>query len=52
MLIRTAEDAEGIVAFMSRDGIWYSGGALVQNSMNVLGVVPTEWCEPQGEKRL
>jgi hypothetical protein len=52
VLIRTAEDADTIVAFLSRDGVWYSGGALVQNSMNVLGVIPIEWCEPQGEQRL
>ena len=52
VLIRTADDAEAIVAFLSRDHVWYSGGALVQNSTNVLGAIPVEWCEPQGEKRL
>ena len=52
VLIRTAEDAEAQVAFLSRDGVWYSGGALVQNSTSVLGIIPTEWCEPQGEQRL
>ena len=52
VLIRSADDAEPSVAFLGRDGLWYSGGALVQNSMNILGVRPLEWCEPQGDDKL
>lgn len=48
VLVRTAEDDEPVVAFLSAEKIWYSGGALVQNSMTLLGATPMEWCEPQG----
>lgn len=52
VLVRTVEDAEPIVAFLSAERIWYAGGALVQNSSTLLGATPTEWCEPDGEDRL
>lgn len=48
VLVRTAEDDEPVVAFLSAEKIWYSGGALVQNSMTLLGATPMEWGEPQG----
>ena len=52
VLVRTAEDEEPVVAFLSAENIWYSGGALVQNSMTLLGATPMEWCEPQGQDSL
>jgi len=52
ILVRTIEGDAPVVAFLSNEQIWYSGGALVQNSTTVLGATPTEWCEPQGEDRL
>lgn len=52
LLVRTAESEEAIVAFLSRDGIWYSGGALVQNSTTLLSRTPVEWCEPSGDEHL
>jgi hypothetical protein len=52
VLVRTAEDKEPIVAFLSAEGIWYAGGALVQNSTTLLGAAPTEWCEPDGAEQL
>lgn len=52
VLVRTAGDLEPIVAFLSAEGLWYSGGALVQNSTTLLGAIPTEWCEPEGSERL
>jgi hypothetical protein len=52
VLVRTAEDTEPLVAFLSADGIWYAGGALVQNSTTLLGAAPTEWCEPDGVEQL
>lgn len=52
VLVRTMEGDEPIVAFLSAEKIWYSGGALVQNSSTLLGATPTEWCEPDGDARL
>lgn len=52
VLVRTIEDDLPIVAFLSAEKIWYAGGALVQNSMTLLGATPVEWCEPDGEDRL
>lgn len=52
VLVRTAEGEEPIIAFLSADAIWYSGGALVQNSTTLLGASPVEWCEPAGQARL
>ena len=52
VLVRTAENDTPIVAFLSPDKIWYAGGALVQNSMTLLGATPTEWCEPEGPETL
>jgi hypothetical protein len=52
VLIRTTEDEDPVIAFLTADNVWYSGGALVQNSVTVLGAIPTEWCEPDGEERL
>ena len=52
VLVRTVEGEEAIVAFLGPDGIWYTGGALVQSSMTVLGATPTAWCEPEGEAGL
>jgi hypothetical protein len=52
VLVRTTDDHEPLVAFMGAGNVWYAGGALVQNSMNVLPKAPTEWCEPDGEERL
>jgi len=49
---RTAENDTPVVAFLSPDEIWYAGGALVQNSMTLLGATPTEWCEPEGPETL
>jgi hypothetical protein len=52
VLVRTKEDDEPIIAFLSSEKIWYAGGALVQSSMTVLGATPTEWCEPSGDAAL
>jgi hypothetical protein len=52
VLIRTTDSDEPVIAFLTADNVWYSGGALVQNSDTVLGAVPTQWCEPDGEERL
>jgi hypothetical protein len=52
VLIRTTENDEPVIAFLTADNVWYSGGALVQNSATVLGAVPTQWCEPDGEESL
>lgn len=52
VLVRTVEGDEPVVAFLSSEGIWYGGGAMVQNSSTLLGATPTEWCEPAGEDRL
>ncbi|KQU56918.1 hypothetical protein ASG67_17515 [Sphingomonas sp. Leaf339] len=52
VLVRTEEDAEPVVAFLSAERIWYAGGALVQNSSTLLGATPIEWCEPGGDDRL
>lgn len=52
LLVRTIEDEEPIVAFLSADGLWYAGGALVQNSMMLLAATPIAWCEPEGTERL
>jgi hypothetical protein len=48
ILIRTMEGDEPIVAFLSADAIWYSGGALVQAATTLLGATPTEWRESDG----
>jgi hypothetical protein len=50
--VRTAEDDAAIVAFLAPDGVWYEGGALVQNSSSLLAATPLEWCEPQGDQSL
>lgn len=50
--IRTAEDDTPIIAFLGSDGVWYAGGALVQNSTNILAGSPVEWCEPDGDQTL
>jgi hypothetical protein len=52
VLVRINGHEEPVVAFQTTDRVWYSGGALVQNSNTVLGATPTEWCEPEGEERL
>lgn len=52
VLIRTTDNEEPVIAFLSVNNVWYSGGALVQNSASVLGAIPTEWCEPDGEDLL
>ena len=52
VLVRTVEEEEASIAFLSPEGIWYAGGALVQSSMTVLGATPTEWCEPRGDAGL
>ena len=52
VLIRTREGEEPVVAFLSKDNVWYAGGALVQNSTTLLAATPTEWCEPGGDDRL
>lgn len=52
LLVRTAESEDAIVAFLSKDGLWYSGGALVQNSTTLLSRTPMEWCEPGGDGHL
>jgi hypothetical protein len=52
VLVRTTGHEKPVVAFQTTDQVWYSGGALVQNSMTVLGATPIEWCEPDGEERL
>jgi hypothetical protein len=40
VLIRTTDSDEPVIAFLTADNVWYSGGALVQNSDTVLGAVP------------
>jgi hypothetical protein len=50
--VRTAEDEAAVVAFLGPDAAWYAGGALVQNSTNILAATPLEWCEPDGEQSL
>ncbi len=52
VLVRTVEGEDATIAFLSPEGIWYAGGALVQSSMTVLGATPTEWCEPSGDAGL
>lgn len=52
VLVRTVEGDSPQVAFLTPEGIWYAGGALVQSSATILGATPTEWCEPQGEDKL
>lgn len=52
ILVRTVEHEKPVVAFLSAENIWYSGGALVQNSRTLLGAIPTEWCEPDGRESL
>ncbi len=52
LLVRTAESADPIVAFLGSDGIWYEGGALVQSAATLLAATPVEWCEPDGNERL
>jgi hypothetical protein len=50
--VRTVEDEGAIVAFLGPDGVWYAGGALVQNSANLLIATPIEWCEPEDDQSL
>jgi hypothetical protein len=52
LLIRTAENSDPVVAFLSADGIWYAGGALVQSAGTLLDATPLEWCEPSGRDTL
>jgi len=52
VLVRTAENDAPVIAFLSPNKIWYAGGALLQNSMTLLGATPTEWCEPEGPETL
>jgi hypothetical protein len=52
VLVRTTANEKPVVAFLSANNVWFSGGALVQNSMTVLGKPPIEWCEPDGEESL
>ena len=42
VLVRTKEDSEPTIAFLSPEQIWYAGGALVQSSATLLGATPTE----------
>lgn len=46
VLVRTKEGDGAVEAFLTQEGVWYSGGAMVQNSMTLLAATPTEWCEP------
>ncbi|PXA85832.1 hypothetical protein DMC47_36615 [Nostoc sp. 3335mG] len=50
--VRIAESDEPVVAFLAADGAWYSGGALVQSAVTLLGATPIAWCEPGGEDAL
>jgi hypothetical protein len=51
-MIRTTEHDDPLIAFLSADGVWHKGGALVQTAGTVLAATPTEWCEPTGEAAL
>jgi len=50
--VRTDEDDAAVVAFLGSDGAWYAGGALVQNTTNLLAAAPVEWCDPENDQRL
>ncbi len=52
VLVRTVETDKPVIAFLSTDGVWYEGGALVATASTVLGATPTEWCEPRGDAAL
>jgi hypothetical protein len=52
LLVRIAESDEPVIAFLAADGVWYSGGALVQSAATLLGATPLAWCEPGGEDAL
>lgn len=52
LMTRSETAGEPIVAFLSTDGFWYAGGALVQSATTLLGTAPLEWCEPSGENSL
>lgn len=52
ILVRTAESSEPVIAFVSQEGVWYAGGALVQSVGTLLAATPVEWCEPEGNASL
>lgn len=52
LLVRIEESEEPVVAFLSADGIWFAGGALVQSAGTLLNATPLEWCEPSGPDAL
>jgi hypothetical protein len=52
LLGRIAESDEPVVAFLAADGVWYSGGALVQSAGTLLSATPLAWREPGGEDAL
>lgn len=52
LMVRTAETGAPLIAFLSADGVWHQGGALVQNASTVLAATPVEWCEPSGSDAL
>ena len=52
VMIRTAEGGAPRVAFLSADGVWHEGGALVQTASTLLAATSTEWCEPEGDNAL
>jgi hypothetical protein len=52
LLVRIAESDEPVVAFLRADGVWYSGGALVQSARTLLSATPLAWREPGGVNAL
>jgi hypothetical protein len=52
IMVRTAESGVPLVAFLTGDGVWHTGGALVQTAGTILAATPTEWCEPTGDEAL
>jgi hypothetical protein len=50
--VRTVEAEEPVFAFLSADGVWHEGGALVATAGTVLAAPPTQWCEPHGDAAL
>jgi hypothetical protein len=52
IMVRTAESEVPVVAFLSADGVWHIGGALVQTARTILAATPTESCEPSGDEAL
>lgn len=48
LMVKTAETDTPVIAFLSSEGVWHAGGALVQNASTMLAATPTAWCEPSG----